>query len=143
MNIHKIRRLLYPGIHRKKQYIGNRINRELYAKLTMYDDQYICTLEETLEEAYELLADVGFSYEPIASLKIWEPTGRIEDGSFVIRNGLLDPYQLHVHLFDEDDGVIIAGHYEYSWIRHPYKHYRVHKLDLEAGREMVMALLEK
>lgn len=144
--IHKIRRTLYPFIHRKKERIGDNLDTKLYAKYTMYYREYITTLDISVNEAYDLMEDLGFQYEPIAALKIWEPTGKIEDGSFVRREGgyaSSDPYQLHIHIFEEPDGgVTFAGHYEYSWIRHPYKHYRAHKMEYDTAKDMVTELIE-
>lgn len=141
---HKIRQTLWPHIHRKKQYVGDQLNTNLYAKYTMYYREYITTLDITLEEAYELMDELGFKYEPIAALKIWEPTDRIEDGSFAKREGASDPHQLHIHIFDEPNGgVTFAGHYEYNWIKHPYKHYRAHKMEYDTAEDMFVELLEE
>ncbi|RQG96478.1 hypothetical protein [Natrarchaeobius chitinivorans] len=105
-------------------------------------DEYALTTncsEETLEE---ILAELGFSRNPIASLKV-RMDGNTSEGSWVWRSSPLADYQLHVVLHDLEDaeGVDVYAHWECSWIRHPYKHYVARGYDAEKGVELARRFL--
>jgi len=81
--LHKLRAKYYPLIHKIKDLLGNKIGTNLYAMYPMYKREYICSKNISIEKSYELMENLGFKYEPIAALKIWEPNRSIENGSFV------------------------------------------------------------
>jgi len=143
-SLHNIRKQYYPKLHSIKNPLGDIIGTNLYSMYAMYKREYICSMDLTISEGYELMKKLGFSYEPIAALKIWEPNKSVELGSFVKREGGRDPYQLHVHIFEGNDGeMIFAGHYEYSWITHPKKHYRGNKMEFDTAEKMFKNILEE
>jgi len=85
---------------------------------------------------------MAFSPEPIASLKIRED-GRPSAGSWVRRRSPMADWQLHVTLYqDGRDAVEVFAHREYSWLRHPYKHYVGEGWDMNAGVTRMRSLLE-
>ncbi|TYT61197.1 hypothetical protein [Natrialba swarupiae] len=90
--------------------------------------------EETIEA---ILEELGFSRNPIASLKV-RMDGNTSEGSWVWRPSPLASHQLHVVLHDLEDatGVDVYAHWECSWIRHPYKHYVARGYDAEKGVEL-------
>lgn len=97
-----------------------------------------------VQDFEEVLRDMGFKYGYVASLKDRDcPGDNVEAGSWVRRSPLLDPCQLHVHLFSNGDGVVdIYCHHEYTWFRRPLKHYRKEGRDAEKGAKLMRELLE-
>ena len=99
----------------------------MFAKYEFADDEYALTLQMDLDEARLTLQRLGFGLEPVAALK---KTSRdeIEMGSWVYRpRGPLSRFQYHAHLVEDaydPEEIHVYGHHEYSWIRHPVKHYR-------------------
>ncbi|RQH01190.1 hypothetical protein [Natrarchaeobius oligotrophus] len=130
--VNAVRRSFLPQVHYLLQgsfdgYAISHTTAEEYA-LTAY-----CT-EETLES---ILEELGFSRNPIASLKV-RMDGNTSEGSWVWRSSPLADYQLHVvlHALEDGEGVDVYAHWECSWIRHPYKHYVARGYDAETGVEL-------
>ena len=111
-----------------------------YALSDTPPEEYVGTLHCTEPEVEELLASVGFSRNLVASLKV-RVDGNVADGSWVYRDSLLVDYQLHVILHDGDDGVDVYAHWEYSSIRHPYRHYLARDYDAEKGVWLTRSVL--
>ncbi|MCU4740015.1 hypothetical protein OB955_23250 [Halobacteria archaeon AArc-m2/3/4] len=108
-------------------------------------DEYVMTAhcdEDTIEA---VLADIGFSRNPIASLKV-RMDGNTSEGSWVWRPSPLSSWQLHIvlHQLEEtdEDCVDVYAHWECSWIRHPYNHYTARGYDAEKGVELAKRWLE-
>ncbi|MXV61180.1 hypothetical protein GS429_03715 [Natronorubrum sp. JWXQ-INN-674] len=100
-------------------------------------DEYALTAhcdEATIEE---ILDQLGFSRNPIASLKV-RTDGNTSEGSWVWRPSPLADMQLHVvlHELENEEGIDVYAHWECSWIRHPYKHYVARGYDAEKGVEL-------
>jgi len=101
----------------------------------------------TEDEIEAVLRCLGFRRNPVAFLKSrsWSPfdVDGISEGSWVWRSSVFAHRQLHVTLFDnEDDGSYdVLAHWELSWIRHPFKHYRSEGFDPVGGREEMVSRL--
>ncbi|WIV67142.1 hypothetical protein [Natrialbaceae archaeon AArc-T1-2] len=100
-------------------------------------EEYVFTAHCSEETIEAVLEDVGFSRNPIASLKV-RIDGNTSEGSWVWRRSPLSSHQLHVVLHDLEDaeGVDVYAHWERSWIRHPYAHYVARGYDAEKGVEL-------
>ena len=124
-------------MHRIKEPFGG------FAQCTLDPAEYVGRVDRPLDRFREDLRRAGFEPEPIASLKR-HGDGRLSAGSWVRRRSPLAEKQLHVTLLRPDDGadaVDVYAHTEYSWIRHPCKHYTSAGWDAEAGvRELREAL---
>ncbi|APW98071.1 hypothetical protein CHINAEXTREME_09860 [Halobiforma lacisalsi AJ5] len=97
-------------------------------------DEYVLTAHCTEDTLEDVLDELGFSRNPIASLKV-RLDGNTSEGSWVWRASPLASNQLHVVLHDLEgaEGVDVYAHWECSWIRHPYKHYVTRGYDAEIG----------
>jgi hypothetical protein len=130
--INAARRTIYPQIHYllKGSFGG-------YAVTHTTADEYVLTAHCSEDEIESLLADLGFSRNPISAVKV-RVDGNTAEGSWVWRASPLASYQLHVilHELNEVDGVDVYAHWECSWIRHPYKHYVARGYDAEKGVEL-------
>ncbi|MFP8951779.1 hypothetical protein ACLI4Z_02230 [Natrialbaceae archaeon A-arb3/5] len=130
--VNAVRRSFLPQVHYllKGSFDGYAISHttaEEYA-LTAHCD------EETIES---VLDEIGFSRNPIASLKV-RTDGNTSEGSWVWRSSPLSSHQLHIvlHELEDAEGVDVYAHWECSWIRHPYKHYVARGYDAEKGVEL-------
>jgi hypothetical protein len=105
--------------------------------------QYVGTVDMTEEEVEGLLRRMGFWRNPVAYLKTrtWSPfdSDGVSEGSWVWRESLFAPMQLHVTIFDnEDDGSYdICAHWEANWISRPVAHLRETDLHYETGANMM------
>ena len=109
----------------------------------MHPSEYVGTVHRNLDEFRPELETMEFVPEPIASLKVHRD-GRYSAGSWVRRNSRFDDWQLHVTLFqDGRDAVEVFAHREYSWLRHPYKHYTSKGWDTVAGVDRMRRLLSE
>ena len=132
----RVRRRVLPTLHRIKEPLGG------FAKCTQHPAEYVGTVERSLSEFRPDLEAMAFAPEPIASLKIRED-GRFSAGSWVRRRSAMADWQLHVTLFQSgSDAVEVFAHREYSWLRHPYKHYVGEGWDMDAGVRRMRSLLE-
>ncbi|ELY51830.1 hypothetical protein [Natronorubrum bangense] len=130
--INAVRRTIIPQLHYlfKSSFDG-------YAVSHTTADEYALTAhcsEATIEEILERL---GFSRNPIASLKV-RMDGNTAEGSWVWRESPLADNQLHIVLHELEDAekVDVYAHWECSWIRHPYKHYVARGYDAQKGVEL-------
>ncbi len=133
----RVRRRVLPALHRVKEPLGG------YAVCRQHPSEYVGRLERELDAVRSLLADMGFEREPIASLKVHDD-GRLSAGSWVRRDSPLATRQLHVTLFRTESGAVeVFAHREYSWLRHPYKHYTQDGWDSRGGVERMRDLLSE
>lgn len=131
----RVRRRVLPALHRVKEPFGG------YAICRQHPSEYVGRLERDLDAVRSLLVDLGFEREPIASLKVRDD-GRRSAGSWVRRDSPLATRQLHVTLFRTESGAVeLYAHREYSWLRHPYRHYRQNGWDARRGVERMRELL--
>lgn len=131
----KVRRRVCPTLHRLKQPLGG------FAQCIMDSAEYVGTIEQELAQFRTDLRSMGFNREPISSLKFHDD-GRASAGSWVKRPSTLAEKQLHVTLFYcESHAIDVFAHWEYSWITHPYKHYRAADWETGTGVRMMRALL--
>ncbi|SEW03171.1 hypothetical protein [Natrinema salifodinae] len=130
-----VRRRILPALHRIKEPLGG------YAICRQHPKEYVGTVKRDLGAVRDALADLAFEPEPIASLKVHDD-GRLSAGSWVRRPSALATWQLHVTLFRRGEGTVeLFAHREYSWLRHPYKHYTREGWDTESGVERMRSLL--
>lgn len=130
--VNAMRRSFIPQVHYLLQgsfdgYAVSHTTSEEYALTTH------CS-EETIEG---ILEELGFSRNPIASLKV-RTDGNTSEGSWVWRPSPLADDQLHIvlHEVENADKVDVYAHWECSWIRHPYKHYVARGYDAEKGVQL-------
>ncbi|GAB3021475.1 hypothetical protein GCM10025298_06310 [Natronobiforma cellulositropha] len=126
---------MLPTVHRIKKPFGG------FAQCTMHPTEYVGTVQRELTEFKPDLEAMEFAPEPIASLKVHQD-GHLSVGSWARRTSLLDDWQLHVTLFQESrESLEVFAHREYSWLRHPYKHYTAQGWDTTGGVERMRSLL--
>ncbi|WP_246998753.1 hypothetical protein [Halosolutus gelatinilyticus] len=131
----RIRRRVLPTLHRVKEPLGG------FAQCIQHPDEYVGTAHYGLDEFRAQLQEMAFEPEPIASLKVHED-GRLSAGSWVRRKSPIATWQLHVALFENGgDAVDVFAHREYSWLRHPLKHYRGDGWDTATGVKQMRSLL--
>lgn len=131
-----VRRRLLPGVHSVLDVvIGG------YALSDTPPEEYVGTLDCSESEVEKLLADVGFSRNLFASLKV-RVDGNVSDGSWVYRKSFLADYQLHVTIHRAETGIQTYAHWEYSSIRHPYRHYLAREYSAEKGVRKMRSVLE-
>lgn len=131
----RVRRRVLPTLHRIKEPLGG------FAQCTQHPDEYVGTVQRGLHEFRSDLEAMSFTPEPIASLKVHQD-GRLSAGSWVRRASPLATWQLHVALFESGtDAIEVFAHREYSWLRHPYKHYTCEGWDTSSGVKRMRSLL--
>lgn len=131
----KLRRRVLPAVHEVKRRVGG------YAQCTMHPSEYVGTIDRTLTRFADELREMEFRKEPIAALKSHQD-GRLSAGSWVYRSSLFANEQLHVTLFRTDGGSVDTfAHREFSWLTHPYRHYRSVGWDTDRGVTEMRSLL--
>ncbi|SER73774.1 hypothetical protein [Natrinema salaciae] len=131
----RVRRRVLPTVHRIKEPLGG------FAQCIQHPDEYVGTVQRDRRAFRADLEAMAFAPEPIAALKVHED-GRRSAGSWVRRRSPLASWQLHVALFDGGtDAVEVFAHREYSWLRHPYRHYTGEGWDTTGGVERMRSLL--
>ena len=136
--VNAVRRSLVPQLHYLfRGTFGG------YAVSHTTAEEYVLTAHCSEDEIEAILSELGFSRNPIASLKV-RLDGNTSEGSWVWRPSPLSSWQLHVVLHDLEggEGVDVYAHWECSWIRHPYNHYVARGYDAEKGVELTRAVLE-
>lgn len=129
------RRRILPGIHNVLDVlIGG------YALSDTPPEEYVATLHRSEPAVEELLDSLGFTRNLVASLKV-RVDGNVSDGSWVYRESLLTDHQLHVIIHETDAGIETYAHWEYSSIRHPYRHYLARQYDAENGVRIMRSVL--
>ncbi|NGM67464.1 hypothetical protein G6M89_00320 [Natronolimnobius sp. AArcel1] len=100
-------------------------------------EEYALTARCSEDQLEDILEKLGFSRNPIASLKV-RMDGNTSEGSWVWRASPLADNQLHIvlHELEDESGVDVYAHWECSWIRHPYKHYVARGYDADLGVEL-------
>ncbi|SEH15827.1 hypothetical protein SAMN04487967_2262 [Natronorubrum sediminis] len=130
--VNGIRRSTWPQIHYllKGTFDG-------YAVSHTTAEEYALTTRCSEEHLEDVLEKLGFSRNPIASLKV-RMDGNTSEGSWVWRESPLADMQLHIvlHEIENAEKVDVYAHWECSWIRHPYKHYVARGYDAEKGVEL-------
>lgn len=136
--INAVRRSLVPQLH----YLVNGTFGG-YAVSHTTADEYALTAHCSEAEIEAILEELGFSRNPIASVKV-RLDGNTSEGSWVWRPSPLSSWQLHVVLHDleGEDAVDVYAHWECSWIRHPYRHYVARGYDAALGVDLVRRWLE-
>lgn len=144
-----VRAKLYPWLHPKLQYIGERINIPLYATGGVGWTQYVGVATEDEEIIEEELADAGFRRNPVSCYKSL-PDGRKSEGSWVLLHDDGAEYveagmQLHVTLFEADTNThhrAIYAHYEDDWRDSWRAHLNEHNFDAHLGVDKCIAVID-
>lgn len=130
-------RRIFPGIHGVLDVaVGG------YALSDTPPEEYVGTLHCSESEVEELLDSLDFTRNLVASLKV-RVDGNVSDGSWVYRESILADHQLHVILHQTETGVETYAHWEYSSIRHPYRHYLARDYSAEKGVRIMQSVLEE
>lgn len=132
-----VRRRLLPGLHSVLDVVVGG-----YALSDTPPEEYVATLDCSRSDAEDLFAGLGFSRSLFASLKV-RVDGNVSDGSWVHRESFLADHQLHVILHQAETGIQAYAHWEYSSIRHPYRHYLAREYSAETGVRMMRSVLEE
>ena len=133
----RVRRRVLPTLHRIKEPLGG------FAQCVQHPDEYVGTVQYGLSEFRSDLEAMSFAPEPVASLKVHRD-GRLSAGSWARRPSHLSSWQLHVALFvNGSNAVDVFAHREYSWLRHPYKHYTAEGWDTAGGVDRMRSLLSR
>lgn len=97
------------------------------------ESEYVGTIQQPLDEFTETLQKNGFEWDPLA----WyhqPPVGSEPHGSWTYRQTLLGDRQIHTILIAHSPEYIdVFAHEEYSWIRHPIKHFQQVGIRRKAG----------
>jgi hypothetical protein len=124
---YRVRQLFAPGITRLARTLGQ-------PEYHLRDSEYVGTVEQPLDEFTETLQAHGFEWDPLA----WyhqPPVGSEPNGSWAYRRTVLADRQIHVILIAHSPEYIdVFAHEEYSWLRHPIKHFRQVGIERQAGR---------
>ena len=111
-----------------------------YALSDTPPEEYVGTLHCNESEVESWLESFGFTRNLVASLKV-RVDGNVSNGSWVHRKSLLADHQLHVIIHQTEDGIDLYAHWEYSSIRHPYRHYLARDYSAETGVQMMRTIL--
>lgn len=146
-----VRKYVWPRIHGLLTTIGG------YSVGQVSNDQYVGTIPHTEKQVEETLSHrIGFTWNPVAALK--REDGEWSEGSWVFRDAddmvfwdgkakykhdFLTDKQLHVTLFDGEDGIDVYAHFEYSWITHPVKHLNTVDMKIDLAVAMTTRRLEE
>ncbi|WP_090615508.1 hypothetical protein [Natrinema salaciae] len=143
-----LRRYAIPILHRLFQ----RHDEDLYAETEIGTNQVVDIVDDPPETVLEDLANAGYEPQPLASFaRDW--LGRPEVASWARYEGpapfhgaphFLRPRQVHVRLFETDEGTMITAHEEATpWRPDQWRdHYRGETMDVETGVVMVAFDLE-
>lgn len=138
-----LRRHAIPILHRLFQ----RHDEDLYAETEVGINEVVDIVDRSPEDILEDFAEAGYEPQPLASFATdWK--GRPEVASWARYEGpkpfrgapnFFRPRQVHVRLFEADDGTVITAHEEAtSWRPDQWRdHYRGETMDVETGVVMV------
>lgn len=143
--IESLRYVLYPKLHPFLTPFGG------YAVGRVGYDQYVGHFPEDEDAIEEELEAVGGERNPIAALKSLHD-GRVSEGSWRFTAGsaapvtIEDGMQLHLTLFDRDDGKHgreVYAHYEDDWEANAIGHLREHNFNPAIGVHLATELLDE
>ena len=132
------RAALLPGLDRLASRLGVG-----YAAYELDARECAGRIDAPVETVDELLSSHGFERMPLSAWKTL-PDGRSEAASWAKRTGPFADRQLHVMLFQTDDGATeLYAHDEFNAFhpRHATKHYHGVDYDPEAGCRQLRTLL--
>lgn len=114
-----------------------------YTTYELDDQEFVGRVDMPVERVEMLLADKGFERMPLSAWKTLDD-GRSEDGSWCIREHPLAERQLHVILFQSNNGMTdLYAHEEYNPFnpRYATKHYNCIGYDPESGKQKIKEIL--
>lgn len=122
---------------------------DLYVQSETHNNRFVGRVPMPEEEFEEVLHDLGFERNPLASLKSLR-SGEVEEGSWRKVGFEESEMQLHLVLYDGepmrsgDAGyTYLYAHWEYRWDIHPWKHYRGHDLNGPEGVRRMKKMLDE
>lgn len=116
----------------------------LYAAYTLSEAEHTLTADADPVTVAEALGAAGFEPGHLAALKYHPDDGRTDDGNLIKRESRFAMWQLHVHLFETDDGrTELHAHHERSAWRAPRRHYAGDGYDIAEGRERLTRLVRR
>lgn len=121
-----------------------------YVESETHNNQFVGRVPMGEEEFEEVLHDLGFHRNPLASLKHLG-TGESEEGSWRKVDYSDSPrMQLHVVLYDggeiplgDSNHTYVYAHWELRWDVDPWGHYRGHNYDADTGVRKMKKLLNE
>lgn len=146
----KIRATVIPPVGKIVQLINEATGLDLYATSRTHESEFVARVHLPEEEFEEVLGEMGFVRNPLASLKQLTKVSNIEEGSFrYIGQPLASNKQVHVIIYDgragqdsKDDKTYVFAHHEYRWDTNPLKHYSGEDVRDRKGVSFVRRRLE-
>jgi len=116
--------------------LGKRLPDRIYTTGNVTEEQFVVLSKKGSERVEEELWNAGFRRMPLAAFKSL-PDGRKSVGSWAYRDSLLSETQLHITLFDAENGTGIYAHAEPSAINPftAYAHFASNEVDAKGGVE--------
>lgn len=143
----QLRRYLYPRLHPYLTTASEITNVPLFATKVSDEGRHAATLEVDPELFEETLVELGFIRNPVAAFKTLDD-GTPSVGSWALLyedddDDLLDEgHQLHVVLFEVEDGLAIHAHAETDWRHSAIGHLRGDYFSRDDGIEGIRYLLD-
>lgn len=145
-----IRRIVIPKIGKVVQAFNERYRQNLYVTGKSRNQELVGRVPMGEEEFEEVLSELGFERNPLASLKT-RRGDEIEEGSFrKIYPSEYPEWQLHVVIYDGSQinnantgETFVYAHWEYRWDVHPWKHYRGHDFNPDKGVKLMKKYLNE
>ena len=136
-----IRRFLLPPLDRLK-----RDNGLGYSAYKLDEAEYAGKTSLSPREVGIIIAESGGTRMPLSALKRDPDGDRIEKASWAVRESVDAEYQLHIMLFErEDGGTDVYAHYEKNAYNPnvAYEHYRGVGMDYAKGVEKTRQMIPK
>ena len=144
-----LRRVFVPLLDRiAREHLADATGGEIdFAAYELANSEYVGRVEASVGAFERELYDAGFKRMPLAALKSLDD-GRIEQGSWARRDGLLADRQVHVMLFESpagESGIDVFAHEEYNALNPAvaWKHYTGERYDPAAGVAEIRAWLDE
>jgi hypothetical protein len=116
--------------------LGKRLPDRIYTTGNVTESQFVVRTDKSPEQVEEVLWANGYKRMPLAAFKSL-PDGRKSVGSWAYRDGPLSDKQLHITLFEAENGTGVYAHLEPSAINPltAYAHFASDEVDARAGVE--------
>ena len=108
-------------------------------------EQYVGRIQIDEESFEEVLEQLGFIRNPLAYYK-YTPEDRPSTGSWVLLSGdgpikIRSGRQLHITIYESEDGIDVFAHNEFDWREHPVRHLREEIILYELGVEQAQLII--
>lgn len=146
--LENLRRWLIPKLGVVAQFLEDATGDDYFVMSETHNSQFVGRVPMACEDFEEKLHGMGFTRNPLSSLK-QRGSGETEEGSWRLIAEDCPKFQIHVVLYDGSDvnnaetGVTyVYAHWEYRWDVHPLKHYWAEGYDSAKGRKRMARLLD-